>query len=35
MKFELLDSEIIFQGRVFDIRRDHIKTPSGRLANTM
>lgn len=32
MKFELLGSEIIFQGKVFDIRRDHIKTPSGRLA---
>jgi ADP-ribose pyrophosphatase len=32
MKFELLRSEIIFQGRAFDIRRDHLKTPSGRTA---
>ncbi len=32
MKFELLKSEILFEGRVFDIRRDHLKTPSGRAA---
>lgn len=32
MKFELLKSEILFEGRVFDIRRDHLKTPSGRTA---
>lgn len=32
MKFELLKTEIIFQGRAFGIRRDHLKTPSGRTA---
>lgn len=32
MKFELLQSEILFQGRAFGIRRDHLKTPSGRVA---
>lgn len=30
MKFELLKSELLFEGRVFSIRRDHLKTPSGR-----
>lgn len=30
MPFELLNSEIILQGRAFKIRRDHMKTPDGR-----
>lgn len=30
MKFELLDSEIIFKGRAFAIRRDNLRTPDGR-----
>jgi ADP-ribose pyrophosphatase len=32
MKFELVKSEILFEGRAFGIRRDHVKTPSGRTA---
>ena len=32
MKFELLKSEILFEGRAFGLRRDHLKTPSGRTA---
>jgi ADP-ribose pyrophosphatase len=32
MKFELLKSEILFEGRAFGIRRDHLKTSSGRTA---
>lgn len=31
MKFELLDSEEIFRGRVFTIRRDNLRTPDGRM----
>ncbi len=30
MKFELLDTERIFEGRVFTIRRDNLRTPDGR-----
>ena len=30
MKFELIDSEQIFEGRVFTIRRDNLRTPDGR-----
>jgi ADP-ribose pyrophosphatase len=30
MSFELLRSEPLFKGRVFSIRRDHLKTPDGR-----
>ena len=30
MKFKLLDSETIFKGRVFTIRRDNLRTPDGR-----
>jgi ADP-ribose pyrophosphatase len=30
MSFELLSSEPLFKGRVFTIRRDHLKTPDGR-----
>ncbi len=30
MKFELIDSETIFEGRVFTIRRDNLRTPDGR-----
>jgi ADP-ribose pyrophosphatase len=30
MPFELIKSEVILQGRVFRIRRDHLKTPDGR-----
>ena len=30
MKFELLNSETIFKGRVFTIRRDNLRTPDGR-----
>ena len=30
MKFELIDSEVIFEGRVFTIRRDNLRTPDGR-----
>ena len=30
MKFELIDSEQIFKGRVFTIRRDNLRTPDGR-----
>lgn len=29
-KFELINSELLMQGRVFKIRRDHLKTPDGR-----
>ncbi|MDX9991640.1 MAG: NUDIX hydrolase [Anaerolineales bacterium] len=32
MKFERIKTEILFEGRAFDIRRDHLKTPSGRIA---
>ncbi len=31
MKFELLDSEQIFKGRIFTIRRDNLRTPDGRM----
>lgn len=30
MPFELIKSEPLFQGRVFKIRRDYLKTPDGR-----
>ena len=30
MKFELIDTERIFEGRVFTIRRDNLRTPDGR-----
>ncbi len=30
MKFELINSENIFKGRVFTIRRDSLRTPDGR-----
>lgn len=30
MKFKLLNSERIFKGRVFTIRRDNLRTPDGR-----
>ncbi|MBT3320857.1 MAG: NUDIX hydrolase [Anaerolineae bacterium] len=30
MNFELIDSEKIFTGRVFTIRRDNLRTPDGR-----
>jgi len=30
MPFELINSEVILQGRVFKIRRDLLKTPDGR-----
>ena len=30
MKFKLIDSENIFKGRVFTIRRDSLRTPDGR-----
>ncbi len=30
MRFEVLKSEIIYQGRAVSIRRDHLKTPDGR-----
>ena len=30
MPFELIKSETLLQGRVFKIRRDHLKTPEGR-----
>ena len=30
MTFELIKSETLLQGRVFKIRRDHLKTPEGR-----
>lgn len=29
MSFELLDSQVLFQGRAFTIRRDRLKTPDG------
>lgn len=29
MKFELLDSEMLFRGRAFSIRRDNLRTPDG------
>ena len=29
MKFELLQSESTYNGRAFNVRRDHLKTPSG------
>ncbi|HIE24911.1 MAG TPA: NUDIX hydrolase [Anaerolineales bacterium] len=30
MKFDIIDSEEIFKGRVFRIRRDNLRTPDGR-----
>lgn len=30
MKFELLNSETVFQGRAFSIQRDKLRTPDGR-----
>ena len=30
MKFKLIDSEEVFEGRVFTIRRDNLRTPDGR-----
>lgn len=30
MSFELIKSEILFKGRVFSIRRDHVRTPGDR-----
>jgi ADP-ribose pyrophosphatase len=30
MKFELLKSEIIYQGRAFSVRLDHLLTPGGK-----
>ena len=30
MKFKLIDSKVIFTGRVFTIRRDNLYTPDGR-----
>lgn len=30
MKFELLNSETVFQGRAFSIQRDTLRTPDGR-----
>ncbi len=30
MKFEVLNSETVFQGRAFSIQRDTMRTPSGR-----
>ena len=30
MKFEILSSEILINGRVFDVRRDHVRYPDGR-----
>lgn len=32
MKFEQLDSQPAYQGRAFNVRRDLLKTPSGRTA---
>ncbi len=29
MKFELLDAETVYQGRAFNVRRDHLRTPDG------
>lgn len=33
MKFELLESTTIHQGRVFNLRRDRVRTPHGREVN--
>lgn len=33
MKFEILSSEIILHGRVFELRRDHVRYPDGRTAD--
>jgi len=33
MKFEILSSEIILQGRVFEVRRDRVRYPDGRAAD--
>lgn len=30
MKFELLKSEIVYEGRAFSVRLDHLLTPSGK-----
>ncbi|RLD04258.1 MAG: ADP-ribose pyrophosphatase, partial [Chloroflexi bacterium] len=30
MNFQLLNSKVIFKGRVFSIRRDELRTPDGR-----
>ena len=30
MKFQLIESETIFKGRAFSIRRDNLRTPDGR-----
>ncbi len=29
--FELVDSELVYQGRVLDVRRDHVRMPTGNL----
>lgn len=33
MKFELINSEIVYEGRAFTVRRDNLKTPDQRTAN--
>jgi ADP-ribose pyrophosphatase len=30
MKFELVHAETVYQGRAFEVRRDHLRTPDGR-----
>ncbi|MEW6717022.1 MAG: NUDIX hydrolase [Chloroflexota bacterium] len=31
MNFELLQSEVVFHGRVFNVRRDHLSLPDGKV----
>jgi ADP-ribose pyrophosphatase len=33
MKFETLSSQILFEGRVFEVRRDQVRYPDGRIAD--
>ncbi len=33
MPFELINSEVVYPGRAFTIRRDHLRLPDGRKTN--
>ena len=32
MSFEIVSSETMFTGRIFDVRRDHVRLPDGKVA---
>ncbi|MCH7663241.1 MAG: hypothetical protein IH859_05145, partial [Chloroflexi bacterium] len=33
MKFEILSSEILIKGRIFDVRRDHVRYADGHVSD--